>query len=171
MPQGIPEREDRRRELALWVLVNADMCAITPDVALDRFERAFVGPHSPPAEHEATEYFRLERVEDHLPEPSAWEQARDRVTALVTDYGDHAAQVDTVISETSPRWRIDRMPVIDRTLLRIGVVELLFSPPARPRATINGLIELAKRFGSETTPAFVNGILDQVRRDRGIPFT
>ena len=78
--------------------------------------------------------------------------------------------IDAKIGEASPRWRLDRMPVVDRTLLRIGVAELLFTSKPRPRATINSLIELAKRFGSETTPAFVNGILDQIRRDAGVPF-
>jgi N utilization substance protein B len=61
------------------------------------------------------------------------------------------------------------MPLIDRTILRMGVAELLGEKP-RPRATLNGMIELAKQVGGEGTPAFVNGILDQIRRNLNIPF-
>jgi N utilization substance protein B len=62
------------------------------------------------------------------------------------------------------------MPPIDRTLLRIGVAELISTDRPRARGTVNGLMEIAKRYGEEQTPRFVNGILDQVRRNLNIPF-
>lgn len=135
------------------------------------FERAFVAPVPPASAREASEVFAIERFEQYLPEPEEWERTRDRVLRVVEDVASHADDVDETIRKASPRWRLDRMPVIDRTLLRIGVAELLYADKPRARATINGLIELAKRFGSDTTPAFVNGILDQIRRDHGIPFS
>lgn len=165
-----PQREDRRRELTLWILVGADMTGVPGPTARAYFERAFVGVVPPPSAREASEWFAVERFEDYLPDPEEWDALLHRIDRVIDDLTSHADEVDAVITAASPRWRIDRMPVIDRTLLRIGVAELLYADKPRPRATINGLIELAKRFGSETTPAFVNGILDQIRRDRDIPF-
>ncbi len=170
MSEGIPQREDRRRELTLWVLVAADGCKISAAEGVDRFERAFVGPMLEASPQEASPYFRIERFEDHLPDEEGWTEHRPGISRVAHDFEDHSAQIDELIQAASPRWRLDRMPLIDRALLRIGVTELMHADKPRPRATINGLIELAKRYGSPTTPAFVNGILDQIRRDKEIPF-
>lgn len=170
MSDGIPKREDRRRELSLWVLVASDASGITCVDGLRRFEEAFVGPISPAGPNEASAYFRVERFEDYLPEPDSWVEQRPGIERTAVALDAHLGEVDALIQTASPRWRLDRMPIIDRALLRIGVTELAFSEKPRPRATINGMIELAKRYGSPTTPAFVNGILDQIRRDRDIPF-
>jgi N utilization substance protein B len=171
MTDAIPRREDRRRELSLWVLVGSDACALSAAGGVDRFERAFVGPIPPPSDNEASAHYRIERFEDYLPNDEAWAEHRSGVLRVVQDFEDNAVEVDSTIQAASPRWRLERMPMIDRALLRIGVSELLYADKPRPRATINGLIELAKRYGSPTTPAFVNGILDQIRRDREIPFS
>lgn len=170
MSTSIPKREDRRRELTLWVLCIADQAGVSAREALDRFERAYVGPIPTPSAKQASEFYRVERFEDYLPETEAWDAVRPRIVRMMTDLDREKERVDKLIADASPRWRLDRMPLIDRTLLRIGVMELVYSKKPRPRATINGLIELAKRFGSDTTPAFVNGILDQIRRDLDIPF-
>lgn len=146
------------------------MVGLEPARALAHFERAFVGAVPSPNAREASEHFRVERFEDYLPSPAEWSEQGPAVGRVVASVADKRDEIDRAIVAASPRWRLDRMPVIDRTLLRIGVAELCFSGKPRPRATINGLVELAKRFGSETTPAFVNGILDQIRRDREIPF-
>lgn len=170
MTQTIPDREDRRRELTLWVLVIADQTGVAATEAFQRFERAFVDETVPPSSSEASEYFQIERLEDYLPTPGDWTRIRGRVLKLVEQYDADRTRVDELIVAASPRWRMDRMPVIDRTLLRVGVLEFLHLPTPRPRATINGLIEVAKRFGSESTPAFVNGILDEIRRKLDLPF-
>ncbi len=170
MSKSIPGREDRRRELTMWVLVIADQAGVPALEALDRFERAFVHEHTTPSAREASEYFQIERYEDYLPDPGSWITVRPRIAELIGHLDSEAERIDELIVAASPRWRLDRMPLIDRTLLRIGVLELAYMKRPRPRATINGLIELSKRFGSETTPAFVNGILDQIRRNLEIPF-
>jgi transcription antitermination factor NusB len=167
---SIPEREDRRRELALQILVAATVNQIPALDMMQRFRQACVGPVPPPTDAEASPYFRIVRFEDYLPDDAEWASHADAVARRLEAVDAHASALDAIIVAASPRWRIDRMPVIDRSLLRLGVVEMKFLPEPRARATINGMIELAKRYGETTTPRFVNGILDQIRRDLGVPF-
>lgn len=167
---GIPAREDQRREWCLWVLVAADINGTTPREAVAGIRNSFVDAYVPAGANEKTEHFALDRIEDHLPEPADWAKLSDSVKETITRVELNMAEIDEAIRGASPRWRVDRMPAIDRGLLRIGVAELLYRDAPRPRATINGLIELAKRYGESGSPAFINGILDQVRKDREIPF-
>jgi len=170
MSNAAVQRERDRRQFCVWVLVSADATGTTARAAARLFERAFVETPTPPSSREATAYFRIERLEDYLPTPEAWETVRDRLLLTLDAYDTHREEVDAIVQAASPRWRLNRMPILDRTLLRVGVVELCFADKPRARATINGLVDLAKRLGSDKTSAFVNGILDQIRRDRGIPF-
>lgn len=163
-------REDRRRELALWILLGADASHVQPSVAAHHFERSFVVTPEAPTRLEATEFFALERMDDHLPSPEDWSDLRDGVLETITLVENNLAILDETIRAASPKWRIDRMPLVDRSLLRIGVAELLFHENPKPRATFNGLIELAKRYGEQNSPKFINGILDQIRRNLDIPF-
>lgn len=163
-------REDRRRELSLWILLGADAAQVTPTDAARRFERSFVATPQAPTRLEATEFFALERIDDHLPSPEDWLDLKDDVMETISLVELNIAKLDETIRAASPRWRVDRMPLVDRSLLRIGVAELLFHDKPRPRATFNGLIELAKRYGEQNSPKFINGILDQIRRNLDIPF-
>ena len=71
--------------------------------------------------------------------------------------------VDKIISEHSKNWKIERIAPVDLNILRVAIVELKFLPePIPKKVAINEAIELAKKFGSENSAAFVNGILDQV---------
>lgn len=164
------KREDRRRELSLWILLGADASNVSPTDAAMRFERSFVMTPVAPSAMEATEFFAIERIDDHLPSPEDWKLLRDEVMETITTVELNHAILDETIRKASPNWRVDRMPLVDRSLLRIGVAELLFREDPRPRATFNGLIELAKRYGEQTSPRFINGILDQIRRNLEIPF-
>lgn len=169
----IPERatrEDRRRELALWVLYAAEFNGLAPLASLAAVDEAIVGTAEPLTAKQASPYHRIDRFDDFIPERVEWEAMRDEVTETVHLVAHQMALVDEHIQTASPRWRLDRMPPIDRTLLRIGVAELISSDRPRARGTVNGLMEIAKRYGEEQTPRFVNGILDQVRRNLNIPF-
>jgi N utilization substance protein B len=73
--------------------------------------------------------------------------------------------IDAVISRASEHWRLTRMSRVDRNILRLGVHELCGRSDTPPRVAINEAVELAKRFGTADSPAFVNGILDRVARD------
>lgn len=77
------------------------------------------------------------------------------------------AGVDEVIRKASTNWRLERMARVDRNVLRLGAWELLKNPEV-PRAVIlDEAVELAKRFGSEDSGAFVNGVLDRIAEDLG----
>lgn len=71
--------------------------------------------------------------------------------------------VDALIQKTSSKWKLSRMDAIDRAILRIACFELAIKKDASPKVIINEAIEIAKRYGSEQSAAFVNGILDSIR--------
>jgi N utilization substance protein B len=84
------------------------------------------------------------------------------------------SEIDPRLSETATNWRLSRMHPADRNVLRMATYELLFDPAPQPlEVVINEAIELARRFGSADSPAFVNGVLDRVAKtrnaDRGKP--
>lgn len=95
-----------------------------------------------------------------------WSHIDERLAAVYSQID----QLNEEIQSLSPRWRLDRMAVIDRNLLRLGTSELLsgINPPI---VTINACIELAKTYGDKSTPAFVNGLLDQFCKNHGISVT
>lgn len=163
-------RQDRVREFAVWLLYSSAFNTQTTDELVASFEHCFLGPVAPPSAEQASEFFALPRMEDELPDSEEWMALRTAVETLVQSVIDGLEQVDALISEASPRWRIERMNRMDLTLLRVGVAELIFPKEVRSRGTINGMIELAKRYGSDRSPGFVNGLLDQVRRNQGIEF-
>jgi len=86
---------------------------------------------------------------------------------LLTGILDNQSAVDAKITEKSPNWSISRMSKIDLCIIRLATFELLFRDDIPASVTINEAIEIAKKFGSEESPAFVNGILDEI--SRGLP--
>ena len=79
--------------------------------------------------------------------------------------------LDEIISKAAPDWPIDKINIVDRNILRIGLYELLFSDREQvpPKVAINESIELAKKFGGETSSKFINGVLGAVYREMGEP--
>ena len=77
---------------------------------------------------------------------------------------EHQEEIDRLIQKYSQNWRLERMNVTDRNILRLATYELLYRPDIPPKVSLNEAIELAKEFGTEDSPAFVNGILDAVYR-------
>ena len=78
----------------------------------------------------------------------------------------HKAEIDSILQRNAKRWRLDRMASVDRNILRIGAFELCYCPDIPPKVAINEALELAKKFCSGESSAFVNGILDAVLRDK-----
>jgi N utilization substance protein B len=76
-------------------------------------------------------------------------------------------RIDALIRDVSHHWRLERMTRVDRNILRLGVAELLHCADVPRRVTLNEAVELAKRFGSEGSAGFVNGILDRIASDLG----
>jgi N utilization substance protein B len=81
---------------------------------------------------------------------------------LVTEVVGARAYLDGVIREGAPLWPVAQMGAVERTILRIALAELLLLRSAPPRAVVNEAVELAKRYGSDTSSGFVNGVLGKV---------
>ncbi|MCG3183793.1 MAG: Transcription antitermination protein NusB [Planctomycetes bacterium] len=75
-------------------------------------------------------------------------------------------ELDEVIQQVAVNWQVSRMPVIDRAILRMGVYELLYMHDVPPKVTINEAVELAKKYSTEKSGAFVNGVLDKIFQTR-----
>jgi N utilization substance protein B len=84
------------------------------------------------------------------------------VAEMVEGVQYHLARIDELITAHSIGWTVDRMAVIDRTLLRMAVYELLHSPDVPVGPIVSEAVELAKRFSTEDSGRFVNGVLSAV---------
>lgn len=88
---------------------------------------------------------------------------------LVEGTETHRDEVDELIRGQADNWRLERMSVVDRNILRLAVFELLFESDVPKRVVLDEAIELAKRFGSDQSSRFVNGILDGLLRSHRFP--
>ncbi|MGC9315137.1 MAG: transcription antitermination factor NusB [bacterium] len=84
--------------------------------------------------------------------------------ALLENTIENLDTIDKEIEERAQNWAFDRIAVIDRNILRLGLAELLYFEDIPPRTTINECIELAKSFGTQESARFVNGLLDGILR-------
>lgn len=174
------------REIALLVLTGVDFTGEDPERAFDRFMEEFVlGPEVADTfgEEQPASAFERYREAFHpgqevadfrvLSEPVlSFRELRESVAgepglaefarALVRGVAARRQEIDALIAEVSEHWRLDRMPVVDRNLLRMASYELIATPDVPPGVVLNEAIELAKEFGTEASPAFVNGVLDRV---------
>jgi N utilization substance protein B len=91
------------------------------------------------------------------------DQIPDYLGDLVVGVGEHRQELDRLIIRYSEHWRLERMVAVDRNLLRLAVYELLYRPDIPAKVVINEAVELAKRYGTEASGAFVNGLLDRIR--------
>jgi transcription antitermination protein NusB len=87
-------------------------------------------------------------------------------TQLLSGVRRNRAEIDSLLSERAANWRLERMAVTDRNILRLAAFEMLYTETP-DRVVINEAVELAKRFGAKQSSQFVNGILDRLLRDRG----
>jgi N utilization substance protein B len=103
---------------------------------------------------------RQHQVEVHAPdrERDAW------AVELVRGTARELARIDPLITQHATNWRIERMAVIDRVILRLGVYELLATPETPPAVVIDEAVELARTFSADQAVGFVNGVLDAVRK-------
>ncbi len=128
-------KRTKARERAVQALYQLDVTASDLDEALARFWRNFE-----PVEREV----------------------REMAEELVRGVAAHRREIDEAIEGASANWRLDRMARVDRNVLRLAVHELLHRPDVPRKVVINEAIELGKKYGSESSGAFVNGVLDQV---------
>ena len=85
---------------------------------------------------------------------------------LVMKVLENRERLDTLLTGASKRWPLGRMDTVSRCLLRLGACEILYMPDTPPQVAINEAVELAKRFGPDESPSFINGILDRLLRDK-----
>ncbi len=107
----------------------------------------------------------IEKVKDGLEINNS---GKEFYESLVRGIRDNINEIDRLIEEFSENWSISRMAVVDKNILRLAMFELRLSTGTPYKVIINESIELAKRFGSEDSGAFVNGILDRVAHKAGL---
>ncbi|MBS1875805.1 MAG: transcription antitermination factor NusB [Acidobacteria bacterium] len=134
------------RQRALQILYQWDMRGESVDTAIDAFYETLFDNSDPG-----------ETPEPRLPRDAFME-------ALVRGTAAEVASIDRRIVEKSANWRIERMPVVDRNVLRLAIHEMT-SAGAPPAVVIDEALELARQFSGEESVSFINGVLDAVRRD------
>ena len=124
------------RECAVQMLFQIDIARQTPD--------------------EVFEHFWAEKTTP--------QEARNMAERLVRGTRARVMEIDRTLVESASNWRIERMAIVDRSILRLAIYEFLHEPDTPRIAVIDEAIELAKRFGGEESSEFVNGVLDAVRK-------
>ncbi len=139
----------RAREFALQALYQADLTDSSPSRGL-----------------EALWFVQVEGEEAATARPAE----DDEVTfarRVVAGVERSREEIDALIERSSVNWRLVRMPVIDRNILRLAAFELLSCPDVPASVSINEAVELAKRYGDKDSRAFVNGLLDRIAAETG----
>jgi N utilization substance protein B len=109
-----------------------------------------------PEEHVVREFWR---------ETPGDPEGRKYADSLVAGVCENKSVIDQLISTASENWRMERMTPVDRNLLRIGVYELKFVDDVPRAVAIDEAVEIAKRFGTEDSSKFINGVLERVAND------
>jgi N utilization substance protein B len=92
------------------------------------------------------------------------DETRARAEHLAAGAQQSLSRIDEAIAASATHWRFDRIAAIDRNILRLGAYELMMEPETPPAVVLDEAVEMAKRFGEADSPAFVNGVLDAIRR-------
>lgn len=99
---------------------------------------------------------------DHFSEKEEGDGFAERIVLGVLEHGQ---EIDRLIEQYSENWRLDRMSMIDRNILRMALFELLYCEDIPPKVTLDEAIELGKRYGSGDSGSFINGILDRIQNE------
>src|SRR5262249_34303292 len=152
MAGGIGPRR-RAREIALQVLFSLDLNAgPTPAQALAQFWKDFA--------HEV-------RTDDSAREgePETPREGGALAEKPAAGTVEHLAELAGIIQRASRNWRLERMARVDRNVLRLATYELRYVEEVPAKVVINEAIEVAKRYGAQESPAFVNGLLDRISQE------
>lgn len=102
------------------------------------------------------EQLYLDKVEDIS------DKDRDYVTARANKIIELLPQIDAKLNEISKGWKIDRLGKVELAILRLGIYEMLFDDDIPTNVALNEAVELAKTFGGDTSPSFINGVLGKL---------
>lgn len=130
-------RRRKARELALRMLYQVETAGEAPELALVRYCEIF------PYQKDIIDYARL----------------------LLSGVIREQEAIDKYIETASEHWKLGRTTYIDRSILRLGVFEMLFSQDVPPKVAIDEAIEMAKKYGNEESRDFINGILDKIFKE------
>ena len=103
---------------------------------------------------------------DFLSESDPEESVRQFARQLIEGIISREKEIDRILSDAACNWELKRMAVIDRLVLRLGAYEILYCSETPPAVVINEAVELAKKFSTVASGAFVNGILDSILRSK-----
>jgi len=123
------------REIALQVLYQKDVAGLSTEEALENYKKHF-----------------------NIGKKEAFEFGRE----LVEGVSKNIDFIDEMIQKHAPSWPINRMNITDRNILRIAVFEMFFRPDIPEVVSINEAVELAKLYGTDDSPGFINGVLDSI---------
>ncbi len=104
----------------------------------------------------------LENFLENYPQSS---EVVNFASLLVEGVGKNLSYLDEIIKKYVENWEIERLAIIDKNILRMGIFELLFLDDIPPKVSINEAIELAKKFGDVDSARFVNGVLDRIYKE------
>jgi N utilization substance protein B len=91
-------------------------------------------------------------------------QVREFTTRIVEGVLQHREEIDRLIRKHSEHWRLERINRVDKSILRMGVFELLFCDDIPVKVALNEAVDLGKKYGTEESGSFINGILDKISR-------
>ncbi|MDQ6686126.1 MAG: transcription antitermination factor NusB [Actinomycetota bacterium] len=109
---------------------------------------------------------RRREASEALAEQVGAGQVNDYTATLVRGVAEHQARIDEVIGTYAEGWTLDRMPAIDRNVLRIGVFEVMYADDIPDAVAVSEAINLVAELSTDESPAFVNGVLGNVVRDK-----
>jgi N utilization substance protein B len=98
---------------------------------------------------------------------SASQPVKEFVNRIVTGVHVRQDEIDTLLARHSEHWRLDRMDRVDKSILRMGVFEIMFCDDIPVKVAMNEAVNLGKKFGAEESGAFINGILDKISKVEG----
>lgn len=150
------------RQMAVQMLYQHDLGGASVSEILHSFQ-----PNGY-AENEAEGSTRKERVEEAVPVEEL-QGVLEYAARLLEGSTEHREEIDTLIASQAENWRLERMPAVDRNILRLAVYELLYEDDVPHLVVLDEAIELAKEFGSEQSGRFINGLLDGLIRSHELP--
>jgi N utilization substance protein B len=98
---------------------------------------------------------------------SASQQVKEFVNRIVQGVHAKQAEIDRLLAKHSEHWRLDRMDMVDKSILRMGVFEIMYCADIPVKVAMNEAVDLGKKFGAEESGAFINGILDKISKVEG----
>ena len=111
--------------------------------------------------HDSIDQIASTFFEDQEEDQPVWDFARQLVIRTV----EHIEKIDQLIQRHAEHWRLDRMATVDRNLLRLAAQEFIFDNETPKSVVINEAIEIARRYSTQDSPQFINGILDSIKRE------